>query len=128
MFDRFKQHVNEHKVPYLIGAGVGIAGITYAITRGVTSQPIGHGISVTAQDGISVLGKKVVMSNVSYISANRQGPPSWVTRCLESGEIYSSQALAAMHEKVDPSYLSKHLNGLMENANGKHFERICMAA
>jgi hypothetical protein len=97
--------------------------------RDVTfTEPIGHGYAVTAKRGIAVLGKKVVMNNVSYISANRQGPPSWVVRCKETGEIFSSQHAASLMMNITASKLSKHLNGELPHAHGWHFERICMAA
>ena len=65
--------------------------------RDVAKQPISRGIPVTADRGIAVIGKKVSLNNVSYISSDRQGPPSWVIRCLETGEIFMSlKVLAAV--------------------------------
>ncbi len=124
-----KSHFEKYKFAYLAGGVVGIAGITYLIMRGVDpSEPIGRGISVTAERGISVLGKKVVMENVSYISSNRQGPPSWVIRCVETGDIFTSQISAAREMGLPASEISKQLNGVMDHVRGNHFERICLAA
>jgi hypothetical protein len=124
-----KDHLKENKKFYIgLGAGVALAGITAPIVRGVVHQPISRGISVTADRGISVVGKKVSMSNVSYISADRQGPPSWVVRCKETGAIFTSQRSAATEMGLHETEVSKHLNGLMEHVRGNHFERICMAA
>jgi hypothetical protein len=123
-----KEHISRHKVAYSFGSGFIVAGITFCIMRGVASQPISRGIAVTAERGIAVLGKKVVMNNVSYISAHRQGPPSWVVRCLETGHIFSSQNSAALEMGILKSDLSQHLNGVKDHANGFHFERICLAA
>jgi hypothetical protein len=129
MIDSIKAHVGRHKTIYCsVGTGIIVAGITYTITRGVASQSISGGISVTAKRGISVLGKKVVMNNVSYISANRQGSPSWVVRCLETGEIFTSQLSAARELDIPASEISKHLNGLMDHVRGYHLERVCLAA
>jgi len=126
---KIKKHFEKQKQEYLwVGSLVVVAGITYLIMRNANAQPIGPGTSVTAQNGISVLGNKVVMNNVSYISANRQGPPSWVVRCIETGEIYTSQNAAAEAIGLSPSELSKHLNGLMDHVRGYTFERICLAA
>lgn len=123
------KHIKKHKTEYYcIITGVVVAGITVLIMRGTASQSISRGISVTAKDGISVLGKKVVMSNVSYISSNRQGPPSWVIRCLETGVIFTSQASAAFEMELPASEISKQLNGMMDHVRGYHFERICLAA
>ena len=138
---RVKTHFVKHKQLYLgitIGAGlIMLAGITYVIVRD-TSQLDQRGNSVLPQRGISVLDVKAEnsqvvtnygsMGNVSYISANRQGPPSWVIRHVETGEIYTSQNSAATNLDISGSELSKHLNGLMDNVRGMTFERICMAA
>ena len=123
-----KEHIDRHKVAYSFAAGVALAGITAVIMRDVFSQPISRGIAVTAERGIAVLGKRVVMNNVSYISANRQGPPSWVVRCVETGEIFTSQKQAAEVMGIPSAELSKHLNGLRDHVYNNHFERICLAA
>jgi hypothetical protein len=96
--------------------------------RGVASQPVGRDIVVTARRGIAVTGRKVVMNNVSYISADRQGPPSWVVRCKETGDIFTSQNSAAVKMNIPANNLSQHLNGVRDHVNGLHFERICLAA
>jgi hypothetical protein len=126
--DKIVTHVQEHKEIY-IGIGVGaLAGITCTVMKSIAQQPISRGISVTADRGISVAGKKVSLNNVSYIYANRQGPPSWVVRCIETGVIFTSQHSAAMEMGLPEAELSKHLNGLMDHVRGNHFERICLAA
>jgi len=133
-----KEHIREHKIVYAsVASGITFAGITYFIMRGA-SQSIGHDVIEAAQHDVIELGKssaiqKVIginntLNSVSYFSADRQGPPSWVVKCKESGNIFSSQNAASVAEEVTISNLSRHLNGLQENANGKHFERICMAA
>jgi hypothetical protein len=127
--DQIETHVKKHQVAYLFGSQVVIAGFTFIIMRDVRSfGPIGRGISVTAERGISVLGRKVEMNNVSYFYSNRQGPPSWVVRCLETNGVFSSQKSAALEMNLPASELSKHLNGIMDHVRGFHFERICMTA
>lgn len=124
-----QHHFKEHKKFYIgVGAGIALAGITAPIVRGVFHLPISRGISVTADRSIAVVGKKVVMNNVSCISANRQGPPSWVVRCKETGAIFTSQRSAAMEMGLHQDELSSHLNGRRDHVRGNHFERICMAA
>jgi hypothetical protein len=127
-----KAHLREHKEAYITGGiclGVGVlAGITGTIVRSNAQQPISRGISATARRGISVAGKRVVLNNVSYISSNRQGAPSWVVRCLETGAIFTSQRSAAEEMELPAAEVSKHLNGLMDHVRGYHFERICLAA
>lgn len=126
-----KKHFKKNKKFYTglgVGVGLSLAYFTSPIVRGVVHQPISHGTSVTANRGISVVGKKVSLNNVSYISADRQGPPSWVVRCKETGDIFLSQRSAAMEMELPEAELSKHLNGLMDHVRGNHFERICLAA
>jgi hypothetical protein len=75
-----------------------------------------------------VLGDGYALNNVSFISANRQGPPSWVVRCLENNMICTSQQAMAQAMDLSSSELSKHLNGVLDTVQGYHFERVCMAA
>jgi hypothetical protein len=124
-----KAHIEKHKVAYSFAAGAALAGITAVIMRDVISQPISRGPAVTAQGGnVAVLGKRAVMSNVSFVSANRPGPPSWIVRCLETNEYFSSQKKAALTMGIPQSELSQHLNGLRDTVRGRTFERICLAA
>lgn len=126
---RLRTHIQEHKRDYVIGAGgAAVAGFTCLLMRGTASRSINCGTSVVADRGISVVGKKVVMSNVSYISADRQGPPSWVVRCKQTGDVFTSQRSAAFEMDLPQAELSKHLNGVMDNVRGYNFERLCLAA
>ena len=96
--------------------------------RSNVSQSISSSVTGTAGSNVIGTGKKVVMYNVSYISADRQGPPSWVIRCKETGTLFTSQRMATLEMSITETNISKQLNGLQENAQGYHFERICMAA
>lgn len=142
MLDRVKAHVGRYKVAYSVGGVIVVAGITGAIMRGVALQHIGRGIPVAAERGIPVLadgsvvtnnasfifGQNKVLNNVSYIASRRQGPPSWVVRCLETNQIFTSQNEAAMLMDIPAAELSRHLNGLLDHVYNWHFERICLAA
>jgi hypothetical protein len=125
-----KEHIKRYQFAYGVAAGIGVAGITYLIMRGVASQPINVGNVPDAAHGgiVSVMGKKAVMNNVSFISANRQGSPSWVIRCLETDKIFTSQRKAALAMNIPQPDLSHHLNGLTDSVRDLHFERICLAA
>jgi hypothetical protein len=128
-YDKVKEHIKQHKEAYIVGAaGIGLATITWLITRGNTSQSINRGIPVVANGGIPVVGKKIAIGSISYISADRQGSPSWVVRCKETGNIFTSQRSAALEMELPASEISRHLNGILENVRGFTFERICMAA
>jgi len=120
--------VQVNKVPILTGVGgASLAGITCLIMRGAASQPISSSITGTAGSCITGTRNKVVMSNVSFISANRQGSPSWVVQCTETGDVFRSQRAAALAMGINQVELSKHLNGKIPHANDMHFERICLA-
>ncbi len=144
-----KEHVEKHKTLYFCGVTtLVVAGITTLIMRdryetlatggvygskteknSITMRsPRDHVSETYIQGGISVRGKSNSLNMVSYFDSNRQGPPSWVVRCLETGALFTSQKSAALEMDLLPSELSKHLNGLMENVRGFTFERICMAA
>ena len=127
--EQIKEHFKRHKVLYsCIGTGIGVAGITCVIMRSRASQHIGRGTSVTANRGISVVAERsVVTSNVSFISSRRQGAPSWVVRCKETGHIAPSQLKMAVDMGLSASEISKQLTGAMDNVRGYHFERICLA-
>ena len=60
--------------------------------------------------------------------AMRQGPPSWIVRCKETGVIFMSQSEAAQKMGLAANELSQHLNGIREHVEGYTFERIAMAA
>jgi hypothetical protein len=137
MKEEIKEHVVEHKVVYAFAGGIIFAGITCYIMRDIVNpQPISRDIAVTAQRDIAVLGEKVVsqsvignenvLHNVSYFISNRQGPPSWVVRCKETGELFTSQNSAAREMNISSSELSKHLRGGLTEVRGHTFERICM--
>jgi hypothetical protein len=141
-----KKHVEDNKGFYVgLGAGVALAGITFLIMRQCSNCSISRAIGVTAKRapgvpgkasvnalevnrGGLVLGNSYALNNVSFISSNRQGPPSWVVRCLETGNVFTSQRAAALAMKFSESHLSEHLNGLRDHIDGYHFERICLAA
>lgn len=142
--NEIKEHFEKYKV-YYVGAaclvvGVGLAYFTLPIMKKLFISPEMLG---TASPEMLGTGEKTVSSfnaNVRFIgdnnhinlqqviSANRQGAPSWVVRCLESGEVYPSQRAAAIANGIAESDLSRHLNGLRDLAENLHFERICMAA
>jgi hypothetical protein len=138
--EEIKSHFERNKRTYIIGGAV-LAGITCLVMRGHAFQHIGRGIPVAAKGGIPVLGENVVnvrplslfsnrMTNhiVSVIESGRQGPPSWVIRCKETGEIFTSQAGAAREMDLPANEISRQLNGLIDHVRDFHFERICLAA
>jgi hypothetical protein len=126
-----RAHVDRHKNLYYVGSLAVVAGITYAITRSTIAQRV-MGEGLNAQRALTntasfSFAKNATLNNVSFIVSNRQGPPSWVIKCVETGEEFLSQRSTAIAKGLRQSDLSQHLNGLQENVNGLHFERLCLA-
>ena len=130
---KIRKHLRKHKEAYIVGGvGLGLAYFTWYIMRD-HSRLISSSVTGTAGHSVTVTGKSVEFKNntlnmVSYISAERSGPPSWVVRCIETGQVYTSQRAAALSMEISETNISKHLNGLQETAQGFTFERLCMAA
>jgi hypothetical protein len=137
-WDNIKSHFQRNKTTYV---AVGVAGITYALTRSISSSHIGGTVGVPVNGPIGTIAENVAnaralqlfsnkphLTMTTIIEAGRQGPPSWVVRCKETGDIFTSQIQAARSMGITPSLLSGHLNGKFEDVHNLHFERICMAA
>lgn len=140
--DRILAHFKKRKTLYIsigcVAIGIGIAVLTGHIMKNFNSR----GIPVTTSRGIPVTGEgseffanhqgglftKNVTNFTQTVNAYRQGPPSWVIRCLETGESFMSQNKAATAMGLSPAEISRHLNGALDDVRGYHFERICMAA
>ena len=126
---KIKKHLNDNRELYIMGGMfVGFACFTWYIMRDHSKLSIGRDVIVTAERDAIVLGQNNTLNTVSYIAADRQGPPSWVIQCLETQDVYTSQNKAAEALEITASNVSRQLNGLQENAQGYHFKRLCMAA
>ena len=139
-FERVKHHIQDNKRSYLaFGGGVIFAAGTMLVMRRSSislalRETAGPALRGTGENSVfsfvsptTIAGKTTI--NVSQIvDAHRQGAPSWVVRCIETGETFVSQRQAALAKGLSESRLSTHLNGITENLDGLHFERICMAA
>jgi hypothetical protein len=137
---KIKEHFKKYKTVYIVvGTAVVTATITVIIMKKINIKTGMTGLALTGMTGLGESASSLVMENINNVGINngiltqvinsyRQGGPAWVTRCLETGEVFSSQKSAALANNITESILSKHLNGLIENAKGLHFERICMAA
>lgn len=125
-----KDHFKRNKHRYGYGAAVIVVGVGTAIITAliVGDKDSGSGNVVTASGSNNVVaGERVVMENVSFISANRQGSPSWVVRCIETGEVETSQRKMARSMGIHENQLSEHLTGKTSDVDGYHFERLCLA-
>jgi hypothetical protein len=118
-----KKHLQDNKEVYIAGAtGLLIGGIAIVLCK---RYPLALENSSISVKPIAFLARQNV---VTVIEANRQGSPSWVVRCKETGQIFMSQKSAAEAMGLPASDISRHLNGVLDHARGYTFERICMAA
>lgn len=135
--DELKSHFERNKTAYVSGGMLALAGITCFIMRGSSAgiqgvpesgiRGVPDGLTKVTVTPLSLFSNRMSTA-VTVIASNRQGPPSWVVRCIETGDIFTSQRSAAAEMGIKESMLSRHLNGLLEHADGNHFERVCMAA
>jgi hypothetical protein len=116
-----KAHVVRNKSKYAFVAGVGVTGVAWYFTGG---RGFGQG-NVTVR-ALNLFSNHPNITTV--IESGRQGPPSWVVRCRETGEVFVSQRAASIGKGIAEANISKHLNGFQDSAEGLHFERICLAA
>ena len=125
MNEKFKEHWDKHKQTYItIGVGVVVGvGIYVLAKQKITNIKV----DISGNTDSNPIG--VNLGTLNYtIEANRQGPPSWVIRCIETGDVFSSQNKAAEALGISSRDVSCQLNGIKQDINGLHFERICMAA
>ena len=127
---RVRTHVKKHQEAYITGSVfIAFAGITYLVMRDR------HATLPSGVDGLKTADASVTVRPISFFSSQKneivttihsgsRGHPGFITRCLETGLSYETQGAAARAYDISPSILSTHLNGLIENADGLHFERI----
>jgi len=134
--ERIKQHVKDHKIAYACGAtavvtGVVVAGITCVIMReshaGLRGGP--DWSEKTPVDSLSVLSNhsifgKVSNSMVTTIHKGNTGNPGFVTRCVETGELFATQGDAARAFNIPEPLMSGHLNKGLKLVEDLNFERV----
>ncbi len=134
--EKVKDHVRKYKTFYVgVGVGLGVAGITWAIMRD-RHLMIQRVVDPEIQRVTGELGKVQTRSfsfalfmrdsgNVTTsLHTGERGHPGFMTRCLETGEIFRTQYQAAKAFELHPSLISAHLNGKFPDVHGYHFERI----
>lgn len=121
-----KSHFERNKAAYISGGVFFIAGVTYLATRGHYAgglQSATEGSTRITVSPLSLFSNRMT-NNTVITTLERRGHPGWIVKCKETGELFASQNRAAEANGIDPSIMSRHLNGVFENAQGKHFERI----
>jgi hypothetical protein len=126
-YDKVKDHIKRHKEAYIVGA-VGFATIAclsmrgrYAAVRGATDESVQ--VHVRPLAFLSNQHNTVV----TEIHRGGTGAPSYIVRCIDTGETWLSQRQAAIAHKIPGSELSAHLNGKFPEINGHQYERLGLA-
>ena len=125
--ETIKNNWKQYKLWYIGGTLIVAAGVGGYILNSRISSAILP--TVNNSGSIDITNSQVALGDLVYkVEANRQGPPSWVVQCLETGDVYSSQNKAAEALKISSTNISKQLNNIKSDAEGYHFRRICLSA
>ena len=125
---KVKQHLSDYKTVYIVGGCVVVAGITClimkeprAILRGGVEEPLRDFTgSYFSSNSLFQFGDNTVTTTFN----GSKGHPGFITRCLETGELFATQGDAARAFNIPEQYLSAHLNKGFELQEGIHFERV----
>jgi hypothetical protein len=126
MYAEVKSHISRNKKEYIVfgtcfvigfAGGVALKGALTRVVLNVESDQI-------VIKPIAIFAKQIV----TVFHMGRQGPPSWITECVETGEKTLSQRAMSALKGISQAELSQHLNGKLENVDGLHFKRVALAA
>lgn len=117
--DKAKEVIKKNWKPFTVG--VVLTGVTLVVTRRVFPN----------QTGI-LINKMVIKDNVFLIEtyARKQGSPSYLIQCIETGKKWLSQLDLAHELGVSPSLISSRFkdgNGAIAAIDGNHYKRVAMA-
>ena len=111
------EHVSKNRMAYILG-GLGILGTL--VGHGLGTRPI----RMTNSDVIQGIAIKspVTIDRSLRVVVNAIGDPGNVIQDLTTGIIYASQGQAARALGVNPSVVSRHLNGKIPDVAGHIFK------
>lgn len=129
-----------------IGAVVGVSAFFIAYTenpikrtictlKGLpkTSQGVASAFhSITSSFSIggdvgSIVNNNVVDNSTTFVNVVRQGAPSYIVECIETGEKFMSQNDLAKRLGVSPKIVSDYFAGKNDSIRKMTFRRIGMA-
>lgn len=140
-----KEHLCRYQVIYISAtSSMVVAGVTWFIMRKNTGLLCGPGFELLSES--KEPGKVAVNSTARSFSFNfltkdsgnqktrnniyatihngNKGSSGFITRSLDTGQLFETQKAAAEAFEIPQSILSSHLNGKFDDAIGYHFERI----
>lgn len=137
--EKIRSHFREHKELY-IGIGIGLATtvlavITWCIVKEEASESRGESDSFprggsedpapSFLNGWTLGDSATVENNISLSIHNKQrGNSGYLTKSLDTGEIFATQKAAAEAFNIPENVLSGHLNGKFNDVDGYKFERL----
>ncbi len=132
MEDQDKTHWEKYKWWYISTGALLLAGITLVVVR--SHQGTAGNVRIIGRStagNVRIIGRSSsvhIGDNVYNLSATTGVEyGGFMTRCVETGEVFSSQIRAAIAYDISPTSLSNHLNGRTPHVNGYTFERIMLA-
>ena len=129
--ERVKEHVKKHKELYLgIGVGVGLAGITCLIMKDKDLRAVlpqgADGRDAVTTGSLSFANNSKFGDGANIVTAihyGTAGHPGFITKCVETQDLFGTQGEAARSFGIPENVMSMHLNGKIPDAAGLHFER-----
>lgn len=143
-----REHFSKHKWRYVIGGSLLFAAITVVILRKNTS--LLSGLDPRFLSGPGGSGRIAVDNTVRSFSSNpfsrnsgnitinhnavttihtgTRGHSGFMTRCVDTGELFLTQTADAKAFDISPSIMSIHLNKGVSLDQGLTFERVASFA
>lgn len=127
MIDEVKAHVSRHRTAYLIGAGIGIAGITCLIMRGrIEARALCRACGPETAD--TLVTNRPLFSffsgQNSVVIRQEIGRPPYLIHDMTTDLWYSSQTAAAKALGASHSTVTRHLQGIRSHVSGHQLERV----
>ena len=124
-----KDHLRRNQKTYIVGGVCLLAGFTCAVMRKNTGHWLYWTPSPDKAQVFSLLNFKGVntVNVVNTIERQGRGHPGYIVRCLETGELFEAQKVAADVLGISEKNIGRQIAGKLEHANGYHFERVGIA-
>lgn len=112
-----KKHLSDNKTAYIIGT----IGLTTGTVLGIGVS--GKAVTIVDSFKITLVNWKSPHISQTVVTEIR-GHRGNMVKCLETGDIYPSQNVAASVLGLNSANLSQHLNGKRAQAGGLHFASL----
>ena len=114
--NRVKQHLQENKTTYLVGAGCLAAG--YFLRKPQVITVISEGAAPVFNNTPLIAP---VMNNIVHNTVNNGGYSRKIIRCVETDELWPSMSKAAEAAGHTLQAMSRHIHGYNDHLDGLHY-------